>query len=275
MQAGIIGLGLMGGSMGLALKETKMFKTVVGMDASPIHTQQALFLGLVDECVTMEEIRECDVIFLAIPVDSIIETLQKLPPLAPHVTVIDLGSTKRKIVESVPSSIRRNFVPAHPMCGTENFGPKAAFKELYQNRIVVLTDIEGSGEFQRALAKEIFIRIGMNIVKMDSASHDRHAAFISHLPHIISYALANTVLSQEDPQSILALAAGGFRDMSRIAQSSARMWTDVSKQNKEELLQTIDFFGKEMILAERLIKEERWEELYEWMEKANTLHHIL
>lgn len=275
MQAGIIGLGLMGGSMGLALKETKMFKTVVGMDASPIHTQQALFLGLVDECVTMEEIRECDVIFLAIPVDSIIETLQKLPPLAPHVTVIDLGSTKRKIVESVPSSIRRNFVPAHPMCGTENFGPKAAFKELYQNRIVVLTDIEGSGEFQRALAKEIFIRIGMNIVKMDSASHDRHAAFISHLPHIISYALANTVLSQEDPQSILALAAGGFRDMSRIAQSSARMWTDVSKQNKEELLQTIDFFGKEMILAERLIKEERWEELYAWMEKANTLHHIL
>ncbi|MGD9595395.1 prephenate dehydrogenase [Wolinella succinogenes] len=275
MQAGIIGLGLMGGSMGLALKETKMFKTVVGMDASPIHTQQALFLGLVDECVTMEEIRECDVIFLAIPVDSIIETLQKLPPLAPHVTVIDLGSTKKKIVESVPSSIRRNFVPAHPMCGTENFGPKAAFKELYQNRIVVLTDIEGSGEFQRALAKEIFIRIGMNIVKMDSASHDRHAAFISHLPHIISYALANTVLSQEDPQSILALAAGGFRDMSRIAQSSARMWTDVSKQNKEELLQTIDFFGKEMILAERLIKEERWEELYEWMEKANTLHHIL
>ncbi|HCZ18383.1 prephenate dehydrogenase [Wolinella succinogenes] len=275
MQAGIIGLGLMGGSMGLALKETKMFKTVVGMDASPIHTQQALFLGLVDECVTMEEMRECDVIFLAIPVDSIIETLQKLPPLAPHVTVIDLGSTKRKIVESVPSSIRRNFVPAHPMCGTENFGPKAAFKELYQNRIVVLTDIEGSGEFQRALAKEIFIRIGMNIVKMDSASHDRHAAFISHLPHIISYALANTVLSQEDPQSILALAAGGFRDMSRIAQSSARMWTDVSKQNKEELLQTIDFFGKEMILAEQLIKEERWEELYEWMEKANTLHHIL
>lgn len=275
MQAGIIGLGLMGGSMGLALKETRMFKTVVGMDANPIHTQQALSLGLVDECVELEELKECDVIFLAIPVEAIIDTLQKLPPLAPHTTIIDLGSTKRRIIEGVPPSIRANFIAAHPMCGTENFGPKAAFKELYQNRIVVLTDLEDSGEFQRALAKEIFIRLGMNIAKMDSISHDRHAAFISHLPHIISYALANTVLAQEDPQSILALAAGGFRDMSRIAQSSARMWCDVAKHNKEELLKTIDFFGKEMILAEKLIQEERWEELYAWMERANTLHQIL
>ncbi|MGP1450564.1 MAG: prephenate dehydrogenase [Wolinella sp.] len=274
MNAGIIGLGLIGGSMGLALKETKMFKTILGLDSNPIHTQQALLLGLVDECVSLNEIAECDVIFLAIPADSIISTLNAIPPLAPHATLVDLSSTKRKIAENTPAHLRKNLILAHPMCGIENFGPKAAFKELYQNRIVVLADLEESGELQRALAKEIFISIGMNIVKMDSDTHDRHAAFISHLPHIISYALANTVLAQESPENILILAAGGFRDMSRIAKSSARMWTDVAKQNREELLKTIDAFSKEMLYAESLIKEERWDELYTWMERANSLHEL-
>ncbi len=274
MQAGIVGLGLIGGSMGLALKETKMFKTVVGLDENPIHAQQAISLGLVDECVNMEEICKCDVVFLAIPVDAIIKTLKTLPNIAAHTTIIDLGSTKAQIVRAIPPKIRKNFIAAHPMCGTENFGPKAAFKELYQGNIVVLTDLEESGELQCALAKEIFISIGMTIIRMDSVAHDHHAAFTSHLPHIISYALANTVLAQEDPQSILALAAGGFRDMSRIAKSSARMWSDISKQNRTELLGAIELFGKEMIKAKTLIKEEQWDALYAWMQEGNNLHKI-
>lgn len=274
MQAGIIGLGLIGGSLGLALKEIGMFKRIVGLDSNEIHLQQALALGLVDEGVDLDEIKLCDVIFLATPVEAILEILPQLVGVAPHTTIIDLGSTKHLISQSIPKEIRKNFVCAHPMSGTENFGPKAAFKELLPHHIIVLTDLEQSGEFQAAMAKEIFIALKMNIIKMDSKSHDNHAAFISHLPHIISYALANTVLSQQNPKDILALAGGGFKSMVRIAKSSPKMWSDVSKQNKQELLKSFEAFQKELDFAINLIQNDKWKELEEWMAKANSLYAI-
>ena len=160
------------------------------------------------------------------------------------------------------------------MSGTENFGPKADIKELLPHHIIVLTDLEQSGEFQAAMAKEIFIALKMNIIKMDSKSHDNHAAFISHLPHIISYALANTVLSQQNPKDILALAGGGFKSMVRIAKSSPKMWSDVSKQNKQELLKSFEAFQKELDFAINLIQNDKWKELEEWMAKANSLYAI-
>ncbi|PAF47834.1 prephenate dehydrogenase [Helicobacter sp. 12S02634-8] len=275
MQAGIIGLGLIGGSMGLALQETKMFKTILGHDINPLHTQQALSLGLVDECVGLDGIQMCDVIFLATPLEGIIQTLQQLKNIPPHTTIIDLGGAKEKIVAAIPASIRKNFIAAHPMSGTECYGPKAALKDLFKNKIIILADLEDSGEFQIACAKEIFIAIGMRIIKMNSKEHDRHIALISHLPHIISYALANTVLSQENPQTILALIGGGFKDMSRISKSSPIMWNDVFKQNKENVLKAIDLFAQEMLLAEKLLSEEDWEGLKEWMAKANTLQKFM
>lgn len=274
MQAGIIGLGLIGGSLGLALKEIGMFKRIVGLDSNEIHLQQALSLGLVDEGVDLDEIKLCDVIFLATPVEAILEILPQLVGVAPHTTIIDLGSTKHLISQSIPKEIRKNFVCAHPMSGTENFGPKAAFKELLPHHIIVLTDLEQSGEFQATMAKEIFIALKMNIIKMDSKSHDNHAAFISHLPHIISYALANTVLSQQNPKDILALAGGGFKSMVRIAKSSPKMWSDVSKQNKQELLKSFEAFQKELDFAINLIQNDKWKELEEWMAKANSLYAI-
>ncbi|PZT48874.1 prephenate dehydrogenase [Helicobacter valdiviensis] len=274
MQAGIIGLGLIGGSLGLALKEIGMFKKILGLDLNEIHLQQALSLGLVDEGANLEEIKECDVIFLATPVEAILELLPQLKGVSNHTTIIDLGSTKYLISQSIPKEIRKNFICAHPMSGTENFGPKAAFKELLPHHIVVLTDLDQSGEFQVAMTKEIFVALKMNIIKMDSKSHDVHAAFISHLPHIISYALANTVLSQKNPKDILALAGGGFKSMVRIAKSSPRMWSDISKQNKTELLKSLDFFEKELKVAKELIEQEDWEALEKWMAQANSLYEI-
>lgn len=275
MQAGIIGLGLIGGSMGLALRETKMFKTILGYDINPLHNQQALSLGLVDECVELKDIQECDVIFLAIPLDGVIDTLEKFDNISPHTTIIDLGGAKEKIIHSVPKKIRKNFIGAHPMSGTEFFGPKAALKDLFKNKIIILTDLSDSGEFQVAYAREIFISIGMRIVKMDSKEHDWHIALISHLPHIISYALANAVLSQEDPQTILALIGGGFKDMSRISKSSPVMWKDIFKQNKENVLKSLEIFEKEIELGRNLIREEKWEDLKAWMAKANTLQNFM
>ncbi len=275
MQAGIVGLGLMGGSMGLALKELSMFKSIVGYDINALHLQQALNLGLVDEGVDFEEILQCDVIFLAIPLEAMIEVIAKLKGVSKHCMIVDLGGAKQKVLASIPKEMRKNFIAAHPMCGTEFYGPKAALKGLYRNKIVIFSDLENSGEFQRALAKEIFIGIGMQIIKLDSKSHDRHIALISHLPHIISFALANTVLSQEKKEMILALVGGGFRDMSRISKSSPIMWRDVFKHNRDYVLEALEIFENELAKAREMLYKEEYEALEVWMGYANQLQNFV
>ncbi len=275
MQAAIVGLGLMGGSLALDLRLHGLAQKIVGYDRNPKHCREALELSLVDAVVDFEELKRSDVIFLAIPVEGIIATLAKLADTSEETTIIDLGSTKEKIVTSCPASLRPRFVAAHPMTGTEYSGPQAAQPGLYHDKIVVLCNTEANLPNHKERAENIFTAIGMQIVYMDAAEHDLHAAYISHLPHAISYALANSVLGQEDPKSILILAAGGFRDMSRLAKSSPTMWTDIFKQNKKNLLSSIEVFKKELRRAHTLIQEERWEELRAWMEEATKLHQIL
>ena len=275
MTIGIVGLGLMGGSMGLALKAKESALEILGYDLNEEHAHEALKLGLVDRIASFEEIKKADIIVLATPVEAVIRITQELENIDSLTTIIDLGSTKEKIVSSIPPSIRKNFVAAHPMAGIEKFGPKAAFAELFQNHIVVLCNIEESGSIQQERSEWLFQTIGMEIVYMDARAHDLHAAYISHLPHAISYALANSVLKQEDPKSILILAAGGFRDMSRIAKSSPQMWSDIFKQNRENLLLSLDAFEKEVTKAREMIEKEKWKELEAWMENATTLHKIL
>lgn len=276
MTVGIVGLGLMGGSLALDLQDNRLAKRIVGYDRNPQHREDALKLGLVDEVFAdFDQIKEADVIFLAIPVEGIIQALKKLKDVGPDTTIIDLGSTKERIVQSCPPAIRSNFVAAHPMTGTEYSGPLAAIKGLYYDKIVVLCDVEKSGTLHKERAENIFVGIGMQLVYMDAHEHDLHAAYISHLPHAISYALANTVLKQEDPKSILILAAGGFKDMSRLAKSSPAMWSDIFKQNRANLLRSLKDFKKELRAVYELIEQERWEELQEWMQNATTLHKIL
>ncbi|NPA03862.1 MAG: prephenate dehydrogenase [Epsilonproteobacteria bacterium] len=275
MVAGIVGLGLMGGSLGLDLKRFNLADQVIGYDKNPSHLKEALELGLIDEAVEFEEIKKADIIFLAIPVEGIINALWELKELPSNVTVVDLGSTKEKIVNSCPPSIRKQFIPAHPMTGTEYSGPFAAIKGLYEGKICVLCDVEECEKEHLEKVENIFISLKMQLVYMNSKEHDLHAAYISHLPHAISYALANSVLKQEDPKSILILAAGGFKDMSRLAKSNPSMWSDIFKQNKKNLLASLEVFNQELQEVYSLIKEERWEELRKWMENATTLHKIL
>lgn len=275
MVVGIIGLGLMGGSLGLALQKTKLVSHVVGFDHNVSHCEEALKLSLVHEIVSFKEIKTCDVVFLAIPVGGIIRVIQELQDISPKTTVIDLGSTKAEIVASVPDVIRFNFIAAHPMTGTEKFGPSAALDNLYHDKVVVLCDTAHSGDLHKNRAIQIFSHIGMKIVFMDPDAHDAHASFISHLPHAISYALANSVMGEEDPRSILLLAGGGFRDMSRIAKSSPQMWSDIFKQNKANLLHSLDVFEEELKKSKKMIYDEDWKGLEEWMSRATTLHKIL
>lgn len=275
MKIGIVGLGLMGGSLALSLKQLPFVREVVGNDHNEAHQRIALERGLVTEIVSFETIKRCDVIFLSIPVDGVIAALQELGDIATSTTVIDLGSTKEVIIKAVPPAIRTNFVAAHPMTGTEQFGPAAAIEELYRDKIVVLCDLEDSGTFQQEVAVRLFSGLHMQLHYMQAHEHDRHAAFISHMPHAISYSIANTVLAQEDKHNILTLAAGGFRSMSRLAKSSPNMWEDIFRQNKENVLKAIDLFESELQHLKHSIRNENWDDVHARMKEANKLHDIL
>ncbi|CAA6827302.1 MAG: Prephenate and/or arogenate dehydrogenase (unknown specificity) (EC (EC [uncultured Sulfurovum sp.] len=276
MNVGIVGLGLMGGSLSLALKKFPNKYALLGYDHNPTHRADALRLNLVDSISSdFSQIEACDIIILTIPVDAIIATAQNLKKIQETCTVIDFGSSKEKISKSIPQEIRQNFVTAHPMTGTEKFGPSAAIEGLYNEKTMVICDIEKSAAYQKGIALDLFKDIQAKIVFMGAKEHDRHAAFISHMPHAVSYALAQSVMKQEDPKSILALAGGGFKSMSRIAKSSPNMWEDIFRQNKENLLESIEAFNREMKLCQKLLEEEKWDELHQWMHDANKLHDTL
>lgn len=274
MEISIIGLGLMGGSMGLALKKTTHAPKIYGYDSNSSHLNEALKLGLVDEVVSLEDALQKEIIILATPVDVCIQILSDFTTKNDSQTIIDLGSTKEKISSSINPKIRQNFVAAHPMTGTEYSGPTAAKEGLYAGCTVVLCDLGKSGEYQTQTAKSIFTSLGAKIIEMDSKTHDLHAAYISHLPHIISFSLANAVLSKENPHDILSMAAGGFRDMSRLAKSRPDLWTQIFRQNRTNLLESIDIFEKNLQELKKAVKEENWDELKEKLEKANQLHLI-
>ena len=161
------------------------------------------------------------------------------------------------------------------MAGTENSGPKAAFKELLNGAVVVICDDKNADELHMKRAVEIFSFAGMKIVFMDAASHDHHVAIISHLPHAISYSLVNSVLKEENRRNIINLAGGSFAVMSRIAKSSPQMWVDIFKQNKQNLLNSIKAFENELRICTDMIENEKWSELDSWMHNARTLRDIL
>ncbi len=279
MKIGIIGLGLIGGSLALALK--KKYKDekkleIIGIDHNDQHCLEALELKIADKITDdIKDLEDADLIFLTIPVDGIIAVMDELKNVSKHTTIIDCGSTKEKIVNAIPKEIRANFVAAHPMAGTEKFGPSAADRKLFRGKVVVLCNTQENDYEHLKKAKTIFRDIGMKIIYMDAKEHDRHAAFISHMPHAVSYSLANAVMNQEDPKAIVAMAGGGFKDMSRIAKSSPNMWIDVFKQNKENLLEAIEAFSKELEILKKGVESENWDEVKEWISKANNLHNIL
>ncbi len=275
MVLGVVGLGLMGGSLALAAKEAGLYDLVVGYDRNTEHAQEAIERKLIDGLMPLDRLlATADMVVLAIPVEAIVALMPDLVQTRQNATICDLGSTKTRIIESIPPQVRARFVAAHPMAGTEYSGPAAAFKTLYRDRIVVLCDTEANTPQTLQAARSLFGGVGMQAVLMGAKEHDRHAAFISHLPHAISYALANSVLSQEDKQNILTLAAGGFEDMSRLAKSSAGMWIDIFKQNRDPILDSLHIFERQFAQVVQLIERESWQELKEWMSSANTLHSI-
>ena len=264
VKVGIIGLGLIGGSLGLALQDLKLVKKVLGYDLSSQNAKDALKLGLVDEIAEFETIKKtCDIIFIAIPVEAIISVLSKLSDIPKSTTIIDFGSAKEK------------FIPAHPMAGTENSGPKAAFKTLLNGAIVVICDDKKADETHVKRAVELLSHLGMKIIFMSAKDHDHHVGFISHLPHAISFSLVNATLKEEDRRNILLLSGGSFTGMARISKSNEDMWCDIFRQNKNNLLSAMQAFKREFSHCEELVKNEKWDELKEWIKNARQIREIL
>lgn len=278
MKTTIIGLGLIGGSLAKDLRKSKFATELIGVETNSEHARAALELGLVDKIEPLESAaKSADVVIIAIPVDKELVVLPKvLDAIGSGTTVTDMGSTKRAVIETVKNHHRRkNFVPAHPMSGTENSGPAAAMEDLFREKITILCDQEDSGPQHLALIEKMFQNLGMSIAYMTADEQDHSTAFVSHLPHAAAFALANAVQAKEDRNIIFDLASGGFRSTVRLAKSSGSMWHPIFQQNRNYVVESLDVYIKHLREFRDCLYKENDEQLWKLIEKANKIRGIL
>lgn len=274
----IIGIGLIGGSMSLALKEKDFAGKVIGVDANPEHCRKAMELGLVDEIRHIEEaVKASGLVILATPINAVETLLPIIMPLVDRQVVMDVGSTKKVICESAASFPNRGrFVATHPMWGTEYSGPEAAVKDAFKGKATVICDKENSDADAVALVEEIYGLLGMHLVYMNAGDHDVHVAYVSHISHITSFALANTVLEKEkEGDAIFELASGGFESTVRLAKSNPLMWVPIFMQNKENVLDVLNEHIAQLRKFKACLEKENYDYLQELIVNANGIKRIL
>lgn len=279
MRVGIIGLGLIGGSLALGLKKRKFAHTIIGVDKNSTNAKLALELKLVDEISSIESISaETDLIILALPVDAAKTILPELlKKCTPSQTIVDMGSTKGGICAIADQQDNRaNFVAAHPIAGTENAGPAAAFDGLYDDKVTIICDKDKSNPKAVATCEEMFKVLKMKIQYMDAHEHDRHIAYVSHLSHITSFVLGQTVLEiEKDEKNIFNMAGSGFASTVRLAKSSPDMWAPIFEQNQNHLSTALDAYIKNLTEFKRKIDSGEKEGLKELMLKVNDIRRVL
>jgi prephenate dehydrogenase len=275
----IVGVGLIGGSFSLALKDQKLVNKVIGVSRSGATAHKALELGIIDEVMDLEEaVEQSDLIYVAIPVDvtlSVMKTI--LDRLTRQQIVADAGSTKNALCKFVSNHPNRGrFVATHPMWGTEYSGPEAAVHDAFRGRSCVICEREKSDPEALALIEKMYTMLGMSLVNMEAESHDVHAAYVSHISHITSFALANTVLEKErEEDAIFELAGGGFESTVRLAKSSPAMWGPIFMQNRENVLDVLNEHIMQLRKFKSCLEKENYEWLRELMENANKIRRIL
>lgn len=274
----IVGVGLIGGSLALQLNEKGMAAGIVGVEANPDHAKKAVELGLVDEVLSLEQaIDQSDVIILCIPVDKMTSLLPKVLDKITHQIVLDAGSTKEQLIDAVKCHPNRGrYVATHPMWGTEYSGPGAAIKQAFENKAVVLCNTADSDEDAVKWVKSAYHKIGMHLLEMDAHAHDLHAAYVSHISHITSFALANTVLEKErEDQAIFELASGGFESTVRLAKSNPSMWVPIFMQNRENVLDVLNEHISQLRKFKACLEKENYEYLEELIQNANRISRII
>ena len=276
---GIIGLGLMGGSAALRLRLAGVFNRIIGFDIDAEHGAEALALGIVDKLLSIKELSQVsDVIILAIPVNKAVELLPNLlDDIKSDAAVIDFGSTKEKIcLVANENQNRKNFVACHPIAGTENNGPSAAYPELFNNKVNIICDKEKSDPDILLRVERLIEHMGMRCKYMGSKDHDRHIAYVSHLSHISSFTLGKTVLEVEkDEKNIFDMAGSGFASTVRLAKSSPEMWAPIFTENAKNIVDVLSAYINNLEEMKQQIIDHNTEELRSTMKQVNKIRSVL
>jgi prephenate dehydrogenase len=278
MKVFVIGIGLIGGSMVLDIKSLHPEATIYGIDANESHLAEALALGIIDQAATFEDLADADFVIVSVPVDIALTVLPKvLDVIGEHTIVFEVGSTKTPICEAVVNhSRRRNFIATHPIAGTEFSGPSAAIKGLFQGKTNIICEVEKTTFKLQEKALDLFKEMGMRIRYMDPKSHDKHIAYVSHLSHISSFMLGKTVIDKEkDEQDIFDMAGSGFESTVRLAKSSPAMWTPIFKQNKKQVVKTLEEYIANLSNFKTLLESENYDAIYNEMQSVNKIKDIL
>jgi len=275
----IVGVGLIGGSFALGLKDKGIAKNIIGVSRTQRSVDKAKELGLIDEALPLQEaVKKSDFIYVAIPVDVTIPVIKQIMDLVTEKQIVaDAGSTKFVLCKELENhSMRKRFVATHPMWGTEYSGPEAAVRDAFKERSCVICEKEKSDEDAVAMIENIYKTLGMRMVYMNAEDHDIHAAYVSHISHITSFALANTVLEKEkEEDAIFELAGGGFESTVRLAKSNPSMWAPIFMQNRENVLDVLNEHISQLRKFKSCLEKENYEYLEKLMENANKISRII
>jgi prephenate dehydrogenase len=275
----IVGVGLISGSFALALKQKGLAKNIIGVSRTAESIEKALQLGIIDEALILEEaVKKSDLIYVAIPVDATLSVVKQIMGwITEKQIVADAGSTKLALCQALENHpMRKQFVATHPMWGTEYSGPESAVKDAFVGRVCVICEKEKSSIVAIDKIENVYKTLGMNIIYMDAQSHDRHAAYVSHIAHITSFALANTVLEKEkEEHTIFDLAGGGFDSAVRLAKSNPSMWGPIFLQNKENILEVLTEHISQLGQFKKSLEESDSQKLVDLMKHANEISRIL
>jgi len=276
MTLGIVGLGLIGGSLALSAK--KLGHRVVGYDVSDKHAAKALELGLVDQTFTDLSFSEsCDIVAVCVPVDYVVRVCTALLELGGDCTIIELSSTKQTIAQALKSHPKRSkLVMTHPMAGTEYSGPEAAVEGLFVGKTVVLCDADQSDAVRVSTVTELYESLQMRVVVQESGPHDLHVAYVSHISHISSFALSLTVLEKErDERQIFNLASGGFASTVRLAKSNPDTWSPIFEQNRDNVLDVLDEYINVLAEFRTALIKKNFSQVHTLMARANQIGPLL
>ncbi len=283
MKVGVIGLGLIGGSMAIDLKRKGFAEEILGVENEPVNAAAAEKIGLVDRVVALDEcVSEADMLILAVPVGTAVRMLPTVLDKFVEIgngdkIVIDVCSTKEHLARSVKyHPARRQYVATHPMAGTEYSGPWAAMPGLFDGHACIICDSEESAPKSVRTVERMYETLNMRTIYMNSSNHDVHTAYVSHISHVTSFALALTVLDKErDEKHIFDLASGGFSSTVRLAKSSPDMWTPILSQNRDNVLHVMDTYIEKMQAFREAIADGEEEKVRELIEEANKIKRIL
>ncbi|MEM6514788.1 MAG: prephenate dehydrogenase [Bacteroidota bacterium] len=274
----IIGVGLIGGSLALDLKQKYPLAKIFGIDINPKHTDEALELGIIHDTADYEDLNNADLVVLSVPVDvAVVELPKILDTINDDTLVIDMGSTKLPICAAVKNhDRRRNFLAAHPIAGTEFSGPNAAITGLFNQKTNIICEVEVTAFKLQEFALKLFSDLGMRIRYMNPEAHDKHIAYVSHLSHISSFMLGKTVIEKEkNERDIFDMAGSGFESTVRLAKSSPEMWTPIFRQNRENVIETLNEYINNLKEFKAFMEADDYDKIYHAMKNTNHIKDIL